>query len=204
MKRMMKCILVAAVLWLVPALSADAQPGRRFYVDAGWQFNGVLGNDFVTNASGWGAYAEGGYYIMPRVAMGAFVSYNTNNEYIPRRTYFSTDGAALTTDMCNSLFQVPFGATLRFRLGWKEFQPYAEAKLGADYARAYTYLPDSGLRDTLWGLYLSPEVGFTWHPFYKSNFGFQFAVYYSYSTNRSEFFGLNGINNLGFKLGVSF
>ena len=204
MKRIIGNILAAAVLCVVLASSADAQPGRRYYIDAGWQFNGTVSNEFVSNASGWGAYAEGGYYILPRIAVGAFVSYNTNNEYIPRHTVVNPDGSALTTDACNSLFQVPFGATLRYRLGWKEFQPYAEAKIGADYARAYTYFPNAGFRDTQWGFYASPEIGFTWHPFYKSNFGFQFAVYYSYSTNRSEAFGLDGINNLGFKLGVSF
>ena len=61
MKRMIKSILAAAVLALAFVSTADAQPGRRFYVDAGWQFNGLAGNDFIKDASGWGAYAEGGY-----------------------------------------------------------------------------------------------------------------------------------------------
>ena len=141
MKRIMGNILAAAVLCVVLASSADAQPGRRYYIDAGWQFNGTVGNEFVSNASGWGAYAEGGYYILPRIAVGAFVSYNTNNEYIPRHTVVNPDGSALTTDACNSLFQVPFGATLRYRLGWKEFQPYAVCS----------------------GLYLFPECRFPRH-----------------------------------------
>ena len=204
MKNTIMKIMVAAALLLGLSSYAEAQPGRRFYIDAGWQFNGVVGNDFATGGSGWGAYAEGGYYVLPRLAVGMFASYNTNMDYIPRRTYTGTDGAALTTDACNSLFQIPFGATVRFRLGWKEFQPYAEAKVGADYGRAYVYFPTGGLRDTQWGFYASPEIGFTWHPFYKSNFGFQLAAYYSYATNRSDGFGLNGINNVGFKLGVSF
>ena len=204
MKNILKYISVAAVLILAGSTAADAQPGRRYYIDAGWQFNGTFGNDFVKNASGWGAYAEGGYYFLPRIAAGAFLSYNTNNEYLPRRTYVYDDGAALTTDASKSLFQLPFGATLRYRLGWKAFQPYAEAKVGANYTREYTYFPTAAAGDSQWGFYVSPEIGFTWHPFYKSNFGFQFAVYYSYATNRNDTFGINGINNAGFKLGVSF
>lgn len=204
MKNIIRNILVAAVLVFAFASSAEAQPGRRFYIDAGWQFNGVVGNDFVKNASGWGAYAEGGYYVLPRIAVGGFISFNTNNDYIPRQTYYFPDESALTTDMVNSLYQLPFGATLRYRLGWKTFQPYATAKIGANYAREYTYYPTSAARDSQWGFYVSPEIGFTWHPFHKSNFGFQLAVYYSYATNRSDAFNLNGINNLGFKLGVSF
>lgn len=204
MKNMLRYIAVAAILALGGGIVAEAQPGRRFYIDAGWQFNGTFGNGFVKNASGWGAYAEGGYYILPRIAAGAFLSYNTNNEYIPRHTTAYPDGSALTTDANNSLFQLPFGATLRYRLGWKTFQPYAEAKVGANYSREYTYYPTIAARDSQWGFYISPEIGFTWHPFYKSNFGFQLAVYYSYATNRSEAFGLNGINNAGFKIGISF
>lgn len=204
MKNILKYITIAAVFVLAGSISAEAQPGRRFYVDAGWQFNGAFGNDVVKNASGWGAYAEGGYYVLPRIAVGAFISYNTNNEYIPRQTYIYPDGAALTTDANNSLFQLPFGATLRYRLGWKTLQPYAEAKIGANFAREYTYYPTMAARDSQWGFYISPEIGLTWHPFHKSNFGFQLAAYYSYATNRSDAFCMNGISNAGFKLGISF
>ena len=123
---------------------------------------------------------------------------------MPRKTYVSEDGSALTSDMVNSIYQIPFGATLRYRLGWREFQPYVQAKLGANYAEEYTYLPTMALKDSQWGFYVSPEIGFTWHPFHKSNFGFQLAAYYSYATNRSRAFGIDGINNVGFKLGVSF
>ena len=80
----LKYILIVAALSVATAFTMDAQVGRRFYIDAGWQFNGTFSNNFVRNASGWGAYAEGGYYILPHVGVGAFASFNTNNEYFPR------------------------------------------------------------------------------------------------------------------------
>ena len=55
-----------------------------------------------------------------------------------------------------------------------------------------------------WGFYVSPEIGFTWFPFDATDFGFQLAVYYSYATNQNKSLNMNGINNLGFKLGVAF
>ena len=61
MKNTIMKIMVAAALLLGLSSYAEAQPGRRFYIDAGWQFNGVVGNDFATGGSGWGAYAEGAY-----------------------------------------------------------------------------------------------------------------------------------------------
>ena len=60
---MKKIILIAAIAVLA-AVSADAQVGRRYYVDAGWQFNGAFSNNFSENASGWGGYIEGGYYFL--------------------------------------------------------------------------------------------------------------------------------------------
>lgn len=193
-----------AVVAMLAAVSMDAQVGRRYYVDAGWQFNGAFSNGFSKNASGWGGYIEGGYYFLPRVAAGVFASFNTNNEYFPKRTYDAGNGTAVTTDMYHSLYQIPFGATLRYRFLWKKVQPYVEAKIGANYAREYQLYSIYGAYDSQWGFYASPEIGVTFHPFNKSNIGLQIAGYYSYATNRSRAFGIDGLNNAGFKLGISF
>lgn len=200
----MKKIILMAAIAVLAAVSADAQVGRRYYVDAGWQFNGAFSNNFSENASGWGGYIEGGYYFLPRVAAGVFASFNTNNEYIPKRTYDIGNGTAVTTDMYHSLYQVPFGATLRYRFLWKKVQPYVEAKIGANYAREYQLYSIYGVYDSQWGFYASPEIGVTFHPFNKSNIGLQIAGYYSYATNRSASLGINGLQNAGFKLGISF
>ena len=200
----MKKILLAVLAVIVVAASADAQVGRRFYVDAGWQFNGSFSNNFSRSANGWGAYLEGGYYFLPRVAAGVFASFNTNNEYVPKQTYDTGNGTAVTTDLYNSLYQVPFGATLRYRFAWKKVQPYAEAKIGANYAREYQLFSIFGAYDSQWGFYVSPEIGVVFHPFNKSNVGLQIAGYYSYATNKSRAFGINRLNNAGFKLGISF
>lgn len=200
----MKKIVLMAVVAMLAAVSMDAQVGRRYYVDAGWQFNGAFSNGFSKNASGWGGYIEGGYYFLPRVAAGVFASFNTNNEYFPKRTYDAGNGTAVTTDMYHSLYQIPFGATLRYRFLWKKVQPYVEAKIGANYAREYQLYSIYGAYDSQWGFYASPEIGVTFHPFNKSNIGLQIAGYYSYATNRSRAFGIDGLNNAGFKLGISF
>ena len=201
---MMKKIFLVTAAVILAAICADAQVGRRYYVDAGWQFNGTFDNRFSESANGWGAYIEGGYYFLPRVAAGVFASFNTNNEYFPKQTYAVGNTTAVTTDLYNSLYQIPFGATLRYRFEWKKVQPYAEAKIGANYAREYQLFSTYGAYDSQWGFYISPEIGVVFHPFNKSNIGLQLSGYYSYATNRSEAFGLDGINNAGFKLGLSF
>lgn len=197
-------ILTAAAAMVFFAAEADAQMGKKNYINGGWQFNGTVGNSFVESGQGYGAYIEGGYYLTPMLAVGGFASFNTNNDYIPKQTYTFKDQSALTTDLDRSIYQVPFGATLRVRFMRTEFQPYAEAKIGAEYSTQSTYMSTFVNRHDNWGFYMSPEIGFTYFPFEKTDLGFQLAVFYSLATNRNTDYDIKGINNLGFKLGIAF
>ena len=158
-------ILIAFSAMIFFAAEANAQMGKRMYINAGWQFNGTIANDYVENAQGYGAYLEGGYYITPMIAVGGFASFGTNNEYIPKKTYSLEDNAAITTDLDHSLYQVPFGTTIRVRFMRSEFQPYVEAKIGSEYSTQSTYMSTFVNRQDNWGFYISPEVGFTYFPF---------------------------------------
>ena len=203
MKKILFTIAASAAM-LFAAVQADAQMSKRYYINGGWQFNGTLANDFAESAQGYGAYMEGGYYLTPMFAIGGFASFNTNTQYIPRKTYTFSDMSALTTDLERSIYQVPFGATMRVRFMRTEFQPYFEAKIGAEYSTQSTYMSTFINRHENWGFYMSPEIGFTYFPFHKTDVGFQLAAYYSYSTNHNSDYGLKGLNNLGFKLGLAF
>ena len=197
-------ILATAAALVAFAGTADAQMGKREYVNIGWQFNGTVGNSFVETASGYGAYIEGGYYITPMFAVGGFASFNTNTDYIPKQTYTFKDQSALTTDVDRSIYQVPFGLTMRTRFMRGELQPYLGTKIGAEFSTQSTYMSTFVNRHDNWGFYMSPEVGLTYFPFDKTDVGFQFAVYYSFCTNKNSDYDLKGIKNLGFKLGVAF
>ena len=203
MRRIIYMVATVAAMF-VAVTQADAQMGKRYYINGGWQFNGTPGNSFVKSADGYGAYMEGGYYLTPMLAVGGFASFNTNDKYIPRTTYTFSDMSALTTDLTRSIYQVPFGATLRCRFSRSIVQPYVEAKIGAEYSTQNTYMSTFLNRHDNWGFYISPEVGMTFFPFAKTDFGFQVAVYYSYATNQNKAIDLEGINNLGFKLGIAF
>ena len=195
-------LAVAAAAFM--ASEASAQMGKKDYINGGWQFNGTVGNDFVQSAQGYGAYIEGGYYLTPMFAIGGFASFNTNNEYVPRKTYTFDDKSALTTDLDRSVYQVPFGSTFRVRFLWDELQPYVEAKVGTEYSVQSTYMSTFVSRQDNWGFYVSPEVGLAFFPFEKTDFGFQVAAYYSYATNQNKSYDINGLNNLGFKIGLAF
>ena len=197
-------ILAAAVTFMLAAAQADAQMGKRTYVNGGWQFNGTIKNEVAESAQGYGAYIESGFYVTPMFAIGGFASFSSNDQYYPSQTYTFADKSALTTDMFKSIYQVPFGSTMRLRFARSMFQPYVEAKIGTEYSSQSTYMSTFVSRDDNWGFYVSPEVGMTVYPFERDDFGFQLALYYSYSTNKSTEYNMKGINNLGFKLGIAF
>lgn len=184
--------------------SVDTEKWKKYYIGVGWQFNIPISNDFADKANGWGAYVEGGYYFMPNTALGGFVSYNTNNEYIPRRIYSGSGHSSFSTDMQHSLFQTPFGLSGRYRFLSGVWRPYVGMKIGANYAEYASYLNTVVATEETWGFYVSPEVGLSIHPFRNCGIGLQCALYYSYATNESDAFCLSGLNNAGFRLGVVF
>ena len=201
---MRRIIYIMAAAMMLLAVDASAQMGKKTYVNGGWQFNGTPGNGFAESAQGYGAYIETGYYVTPMFAIGGFASFNTNNQYYPKQTYTFSDKSALTTDLDKSIYQVPFGSTLRVRFLRGTVQPYIEAKIGSEYSVQNIYMSTFVCQKDNWGFYVSPEVGMTFFPFHATDFGFHVAAYYSYATNHNKTFDITGINNLGFKLGIAF
>ena len=208
MKKITK-ILGAALLMAMSAMpfAGNAQIIKGGYLNVDWQFNAPVGNEYANVASGWGMNFEGGYYIIPKMSLGLFVSYHTNNKYIGEQVLRLSDTESLYTDQQHSIYQVPFGITSRWRfIEDRMFEPYIGVKLGAMYTRmesdtqVYTYYQDR------WGFNVQPEIGFSLYPMPVNRIGFHMAIYYSYATNKSHVltYNINGYNNIGFRLGISF
>lgn len=104
--------LCAALLGFGRTASAQLLPNSYLNID--WQMNVPLGASFADKASGWGMNFEGGYFVTPRIAVGGFISYQTNLETIPRQTLDLGNGSALTTKQKHAVFQLPFGVTGRY------------------------------------------------------------------------------------------
>ena len=197
---------LAAVSVALPS-TGHAQIIENGYVNVDWQFNVPLSNDFSSKASGWGMNFEGGYYFPNNFGLGAFISYHTNNEYIPRSTFPVGSASALTTDQQHSMFQLPFGVTGRYRfMSGGLLEPYAAMKLGANYTRISSDFYVLQAYERTWGFYVSPEVGLSVFPFNRSRVGFHAALYYSYATNQGSVlnYSIDGLNNFGFRVGIAF
>lgn len=200
-------LMAIVAITLAFALPANAQITPNSFFNVNWQFNAPLKTDFADKASGWGMSFEGGGYIAKNFGLGVFLNYQTNNKYIPRQTFPLNDNSTVTTDQQHSIFQLPFGATMRYRFAhYVVGQPYIGVKLGANYTKFSSDFYILEVRDKTWGFYVSPELGIDLYPFATNSIGFHLALYYSYSTNKGTVlhYNIDGINNIGFRLGVAF
>ena len=202
----LKAAACCAVLFLA-AHPAKAQLFPDSYINIDWQVGVPLGSDFADKASGWGMNFEGGYFVTPEIAVGAFISYQTNLESVSRSTLDLSGGSALTTAQKHAAFQLPFGVTGRYN--WYKdsvLQPYVGLKLGASWAEFSSYYYVIKQYTDTWGFFLSPEVGVSIFPRPDYRLGFHIAAYYSYSTNSGDVltYSVNGLNNFGIRVGGSY
>lgn len=203
-----RLIAILTICMAIPSLT-NAQTIPNGYINIDWQLNSPFGNDFANKISGWGGQAEAGYYIIEGLAVGGFVSFHTNNKYIDRTTIQVNETSAVTSDQQHSIFQIPFGAALRYSFMRDRegiFEPYVGAKIGTAYSEVSSYMNIFKTYERKWGFYVSPEIGLTVYTNPMKTFGFHVAAYYSYATNKSSVlsYSVDGLNNWGIRLGIAF
>ena len=206
MKTMRNLFYIALLLTMSAfPLIGKAQISLDSYFNVDWQFKIPLGNKFSSDASGWGMNFEGGYYVTSGIAVGGFISFHTNNEYFSRRTIHLSPTLSMNSDQQHQMFTLPFGALIRYRFIEADFQPYVGMKLGACYSEFNNYYYIFLKEQNRWGFYMSPEVGFNWYP-WPNGLGLHLAIYYSYATNKCNImsYSQNGLNDVGFRLGIAF
>ena len=206
MKRL-HTIAALVALMLSTSLPMRAQVLENTYFTIDWQVGIPIGTSFADKASGWGMNFEGGYHILPQLAIGGFFNYQTNLRRVGRETLALTPNTALTTKQKHAVFQIPFGVTSRWLFLTKGIaQPYVGLKLGPNYSQFSSYYYVVQRSVDRWGFYLSPEVGVNLYPNPQRRYGFHVAAYYSYATNEGNLmvYHINGLNNFGFRFGVVF
>lgn len=199
-------VRLAMTVALIAGISAPtkSQVSLDAYYNVDWQFN-IPSNKFVDKVSGWGMNFDAGWYLTPDIAIGAFMNYHTNNQYVDRAVVHVSDATSIYTDQQRSLYQLPFGLTMLYRIIESDWQPYVAMKLGAEYAYTSSYYNIYKSSEDSWGFYMSPEIGVRWYPL-PNGVGLHAAAYYSFSTNKSSVMGaeLHNPSNFGFRLGLAF
>ncbi len=202
------CVIVLCG-FAYPAIAQEEGYDRQGRGDfsAHWLLGSPVGNDFVKNFTGWGGNLEGHYFVTNQVAVGLFVSWNTYMEYFPRATYPLTNGnGAITMDKYHTIFELPFGVSSKFHLTSTSgiVDPYIGLKMGANYSRQRQYYNIFEDYDENWGFVVQPELGITVSPMENRMVAFNLSIFYSYSTNSSDYFDISGLSDLGLRLGLNF
>ena len=197
-------LAVAAALFAGISLPAKSQVSLDAYYNVDWQLN-IPSNNYADKVSGWGMNFDAGWYLTPDIAIGAFMNFHTNNQYVDRSVVNISNETAVYTDQQRSLYQLPFGVTALYRIIESEWQPYVALKLGAEYANMSSYYYIYKSSEDSWGFYMSPEVGVRWYP-WDNGMGLHAAAYYSFSTNNGSVMGsdMETPGNFGFRLGLAF
>ncbi len=186
---------------------ACAQLLRNGYLNADWQYNVPLGRSFAGGATAWGMHFEGGRYIFPELSVGGFAGWHTNFRTVPRATLHPAPGQALTSARIHALYQLPFGAAVRWTFRRDcVVEPYVGMKAGACYTRITSYGSLFRLGDTAWGALFQPELGVSLFPEPLHRFGLHLAICYGYATGRCEVTGYRSerISQFGVRAGVTF
>lgn len=200
------CAITLCIAALSP-LQSEAQWIKPMYFNVDWQFNGPVGNDYADVASGWGMSFETGYYVIPRMAVGLYFSYHTNHKYVGEQILHLSSSSSLYTDQQHSVFQMPFGALVKYRMvEGKHWEPYISMKVGAMYAQMNSYTQVFKFYDNSWGFNMQPEAGITFYPMPHKRCGIHLAIYYNFSSNKNQTltYDIDCYNNIGFHLGVAF
>lgn len=206
-KNLWKSLCAAALLLLATALPAQAQMTDNGYAHVDWQYNFPVGSQaFAGHSSGWGVNAEGGYYLNNHWGLGLFLNWHSNHEYLPRTVLPLSPTESLSTDQQHTTFRLPFGVAGRY--AWnrgRTFQPYVAVKVGAQYAKFTSNFNIYEGRDKTWGFYVSPEIGLNIFPWAYGP-GLHIAAYYDYGTNQGRVltYDVNGTDNIGLRIGISF
>ncbi len=207
-----KLYVVCAVVlcgFVYPAVAQEMGGDREGRADfsAHWLLGTPVGNDFVKNFTGWGANFEGHYYASNRIAIGLFVSWTTYMKYYPRATYTLTNGDGdITMDKYQTIFELPFGVSSKFHFTPTSgiVDPYFGLKIGANYSKQRRYYNIFEDYAENWGFVVQPEVGVTISPMESRSVALNVSVFYSYSTNKNDYFDINGLNDLGIRIGLNF
>lgn len=199
-------VVLIAVMLLGMPLKGLAQNDFG-YLNIDWQFNAPLGNDFAKKASGWGMNFDVGKYVTPNIGVGLFLAFSTNHKYVPMQTIPLSSSSSLTIRQQRSLYQLPFGVGIRYRMTNEGLlNPYLGLRLGANYAKMTSYFSAYESKNNTWGFYLSPELGTSIWFGEGQKIGAHIALYYSFATNKGHLLNgsIDNLNNIGFRLGLCF
>jgi opacity protein-like surface antigen len=168
-----------------------------------WDVNIPINNTFTNKTSFDGFQVDYRKAIKHDMSIGLELGWSGYDEYYPRKTYPIHNGA-ITTDFYSYLYTLPMAVTLHhyFHVNNKIY-PYAGLGLGATYAEMKLYYNTYVSSDYNWGFLVRPELGAIFKFSDNDRWGIILGARYNYSTNKNSGFNIDGLQSVGFQLGIA-
>ncbi len=190
------------IFFILISISVHAQLySGTFHV--GWNTLKPLSDkEFTSKTSSAGVKAGFSKFMNDRLGFGLEGSYNTLDDYVPRRTY-DFPGGAITTDIYNYLyyFTIMGNAQYYFVQGEK-FIPYASLGMGvafSEYRIFYNVYEDT---DSQTSFVVRPEIGTLFRVKEYASWGLKSSVSYDFAANKSDYFEVDNFSGISFQIGV--
>ncbi|HLT81386.1 MAG TPA: outer membrane beta-barrel protein [Cyclobacteriaceae bacterium] len=197
----MKAWLTCLAFLLLCTVSSFAQDFDRYFYLA-WMPNKPLSNtSWIDEDTGKGVRFGYRKLINEKFAVGFDYTWATYDQYYPTATF--VDGSrTITTDYFNYVYSYGLTVSGQYFLpfGTERVMPYAGLGIGASLNRYFQYYNIYTDNDQNWGFLGRPEVGVLF-PF-GGKWGLTAAAHYTFSTAKSDYFGYDGFNSIGFNVGV--
>jgi Outer membrane protein beta-barrel domain len=167
-----------------------------------WDINIPVNNNFTNKTSLDGFQMDYRKMIKPDLSVGLEINWASYEQYYPRKTYQIPNGA-VTTDFYSYLYTFPLAISVHHYFhGNNKIFPYAGLALGATYAEMKLFYNTYSSSDYNWGFLIRPELGAIVKFSDNSSWGLMIGARYNYSTNTQSNFKINGIQSVGFQLGL--
>jgi hypothetical protein len=170
-----------------------------------WDVNIPTGNKYVDEVSWAGGKLEYRKMLanVDNVSVGFDLSWNSFYQYKSYQTYSYSPTTDITTDLYKYNYTLPLALTVhKYFPGNSIFIPYGGLGLGATYGRPSIIFNIYELYDDNWGFLIRPEIGTIIKFDQTSDVGILLGARYSYSTNKEEAFHIDGLESIGFQLGI--
>jgi outer membrane protein W len=200
----MKKLIILIVITAACFSTVNAQSNWRMkdMMMLNWQIATPLSTDYLKKTTVSGGSFEYRHFIKPNVSVGAGISWNSFEQYIPPKIYEKPDGSqALYTDFVHQVYTLPIYANVHYYFnGGENMKPYAGIGLGAMYSEQSAYYNIFVSEEDNWGFVARPEVGLLFR--LGQSAGIHANVGFNYATNKNDAFKIDNLKHVYYSIGA--
>lgn len=160
-------------------------------------------HQFISNPSYNGFDVSFLYGINNKFSVGFNTGFSDYYQKYPRQVYQTTEGGDISAVVSNSIQTIPLLLKVNYNFNTgRRLQPYVGVAAGGNIVFYQQLLGEFGSKQNMFKLEAQPEIGL-YLPFKKhSEAGITLSGVYNIIP--FNYGGLNNLNNVGIKLGISF